>query len=129
MTRAIHASRQVLVELVERNPTGQLSRIHAALDEAEGGMVAAQDQHKAYADCQTCPVGLEVGQRVLLGTKCLRIKKFGRTFKLLPILIGPFKILKKAGNPTYQFQLPPEESPFLRIYDVFYSWNKQRARH
>ena len=48
---ATPASRQLVDELVERNPAARLraSEIHAALDRAKDCMLAAQSRHKAYA--------------------------------------------------------------------------------
>ncbi len=115
---ATPASRQLVDELVERNPAARLraSETHAALDRAKGCMLAAQNWHKAYADRKTRPVHLEVGQRVLLSTRNLRIKKSELTVKLLPSFIGPFKILRKIADQAYELELPPT----MKIHDVFH---------
>ncbi len=115
---ATPASRQLVDELVERNPAARprASEIHAALDRAKDCMLAAHSRHKAYADRRTRPVQLEVGQRVLFSTKNLRIKKSELSVKLLPRFIGPFKILKRIGDQAYQLELPPT----MKIHDVFH---------
>ena len=79
-------------------------------------MLAAQSRDKAYADRKTRPQTFEVGQRVLLSTKNLHIKKKNLTKKLLSRFIGPFKVLKQVGKQAYELELPPS----LKMHDVFH---------
>ena len=75
-------------------------------------MLAAQSRDKAYADRRTRPQTFEVGQRVLLSTKHLHIKKKDLTKKFSSRFIGPFKVLKQVGKQ----ELPPT----MKMHDVFH---------
>ena len=86
---AAPTSRQLVNVLIDRNPTAHVraSQIHAAFDRAKDCMLAAQSQHKAYADLadpKMRPVQLEVGWRILLSTRNLRNRDSVLTVRLLP---------------------------------------------
>ena len=90
--------------------------MHEHLDRAKDCMLAAQSRDKAYADRRTRLQTFEVGQRVLLSTKHLHIKKKDLTKKLLSRFIGPFKVLKQVGKQASELELPPT----MKMHDVFH---------
>ena len=108
----------LLSSIQEENPNANLTvrNMHECLDRAKECMLAAQSRDKAYADRKTRPQTFELGQRVLLSTKNMRIAKNNLTRKLLPRFIGPFKVLKQIGQQAYELELPPS----MRMHDVFH---------
>ncbi len=82
---------------------------------AKARLEAAQHRQKAYADQHRTEMEFEVGQRVLLSTKNLKLKGSG-TRKFFPKFIGPFKILKRIGPVAYELELPPS----YKFHDVFH---------
>ena len=66
-----------LQNIKEQNPTATLRArdMHEHLERAKACMLAAQNRDKTYADKKTRPQTFEVGQRVLLSTKNMQIKK------------------------------------------------------
>jgi len=82
---------------------------------AKTRLEAAQHRQKAYADQNRIESEFQVGQRVLLNTKNLKVKSTG-TRKFLPKFIGPFKILRKLGPVAYELELPPS----YKFHDVFH---------
>ena len=82
---------------------------------AKRRLEAAQHRQKAYADQHRIETEFQVGQRVLLSTKNLKVKSSG-TRKFLPKFIGPFKVLKRVGPVAYELELPPA----YKFHDVFH---------
>ena len=108
-------------KITEENPTAtvKIKDMHEHLDRAKANMLAAQDRDKSYADKKTKPHSFEVGQRVLLSTKNLHIKKANLSKKLLSRYIGPFKIQKGVGKQAYELELP-KLPPTMKMHDVFH---------
>ena len=102
----------------DQNPSASVTaqQMHEHLDRAKKCMLAAQSRDKSYADNRTRPQTFEIGQRVLLSTKNLHIKKTNLTKKLMSRFIGPFKVLKQVGTQAYELELPPT----LKMHDVFH---------
>ena len=92
-----------------------VSSIDTAIKRARDLIHAAQQRQKAYADKRRRELELQVGQRVLLSTKHIRLKSPG-THKLLPRYIGPFTVSKRVGNVAYQLDLPPT----MKIHNVLH---------
>ena len=107
-----------LDSIKEQNPTATLKArdMHEHLEKAKACMLAAQSRDKAYADRKTRPQTFEVGQRVLLSTKNLHIKRSNLTKKLLSGYIGPFKIMNKVGSQAYELELPQT----MKMHDIFH---------
>ena len=107
-----------LQNIKEQNPTATLRArdMHEHLDKAKACMLAAQNRDKTYADKRSQPLTFEVGQRVLLSTKNMQIKKDNLSRKLLSRYIGPFKILNRVGKQAYELELPPT----MKMHDVFH---------
>ena len=63
-------------------------------------------------------MAVEAGDHVLLKISPRRgLMRFGKSEKLSPRFIGPFKILERIGEVAYQLALPPQLSG---VHDVFY---------
>ena len=104
--------------LSEQNPSAKYTaeQMHEHLDEAKTCILAAQNRDKHYADNRTRPLSFDMGQRVLLSTKNLHIKKSALTRKLHSRFIGPFKVVAKVGKQAYELELPPT----MKMHDVFH---------
>jgi hypothetical protein len=78
----------------------------------------AQTRQKSYADKRRWDLSFEVGDFVYLkvspmrGTRMFKVKG-----KLAPRYVGPFKIIDRKGEVTYQLELPPQLSD---VHDVFH---------
>ena len=81
-------------------------------------MKAAQDRQKSYADRHRRELEFHQGEHVFLKVSPRRgIKRFGIKGKLSPRYIGPFEILKRVDEMTYQLALPPQLS---NVHDIFH---------
>jgi hypothetical protein len=78
----------------------------------------AQSRQKSYAEHRRRELSFEVGDFVYLKVPPMRgLRHFKVWGKLAPRFIGPFKILEKRGEVTYQLELPPQLSD---VHDVFH---------
>ena len=83
-----------------------------------GRLKAAFDRKKSYGDLTRRDVQFEVGDEVFLKVSPWRkVLRFGRSGKLSPCFIGPYRITHRVGSVAYQLELPPKLS---RIHDVFH---------
>jgi hypothetical protein len=77
-----------------------------------------QSRQKSYTDHRRIELSFEVGDFVYLKVSPMRdLRRFKVRGKLTPRFIGPFKILEKWGEVTYQLELPPQLSD---VHDVFH---------
>jgi hypothetical protein len=78
----------------------------------------AQSRQKRYVDHRRRELSFEVGDFVYLKVSPMRgLRRFKVRGKLAPRFIGPFKILEKRSEISYQFELPPQLSD---VHDVFH---------
>jgi hypothetical protein len=78
----------------------------------------AQSRQKSYVDHRRRELIFEVGDFVYLKVSPMRgLRRFKVRGKLAPRFIGPFKILEKRGEVSYQLELPPQLSD---VHDVFH---------
>ena len=78
----------------------------------------AQSRQKSYADPKRRDLTFNVGDFVYLRVTPLKgMQRFHVKGKLAPRYIGPFKIISRRGEVSYQLELPPELSEF---HDVFH---------
>ncbi|XP_071678362.1 uncharacterized protein [Lolium perenne] len=80
---------------------------------------AAQSRQKSYADSKRRELTFCAGDFAYLqvtplkGMKCFHVKG-----KLAPRYIGPFKVLGRRGEVSYQLELPPDLSEFHDVFHV-----------
>ena len=80
-------------------PKDLQERIHRIEKIREGlpeRLRAAQEAQKHYYDQRHIPKTFQVGQRVMLSARHLRVKVGGK--KLAPKFIGPFQIREPVGD-------------------------------
>ncbi|KAL0172966.1 hypothetical protein M9458_033277, partial [Cirrhinus mrigala] len=93
-------------------PMFQLERVW---DSAHHHPQRAVRQHKSFADVRRRPApAYQPGDQVWLSICDLRLRQPCR--KLSPSYIGPFKILRRINDVTFQLQLPPR----YRIHPTFH---------
>ena len=79
---------------------------------------AAQSRQKSYYDKHHQEVHYEIGDKAYLRVSPLRgVRRFGIKGKLAPRYVGPFTVLAKRGDLSYQLELP---SNFPDVHDVFH---------
>jgi hypothetical protein len=93
-----------------------VNSIHTALNAAKQLLQMAQQRQKSYADKKRSEVTFNVGDSVLLSTANIRLKTPGKSVKLLPRYIGPFKVLLRIGTVAYKLELPPS----MKVHPVFH---------
>ena len=72
----------------------------------------AQSRQKSYADKRRRDLAFNIGDFVYLKVSPLKgMQRFQLKGKLAPRYIGPFKILNRRGEVSYQLELPEEMSP------------------
>ena len=87
-----------------------------ATNEAQANLELAQGRRKGQAEKRrTEEPNLKEGTEVLLSTKNIQWMRPGAR-KLLPLWIGPFKVVQKVGRVAYKLDLPPE----MRMHNVFH---------
>ncbi|GJP33671.1 hypothetical protein CLOM_g18198, partial [Closterium sp. NIES-68] len=72
-----------------------------ALKSARRWLQLSQQRQKSYADMKRREVSFEVGDKVLLSTKNIRLKIPGAR-KLFPRWIGPFEVIQRVGVVAYK---------------------------
>ncbi|XP_024312059.1 LOW QUALITY PROTEIN: uncharacterized protein LOC100823542 [Brachypodium distachyon] len=79
----------------------------------------AQSRQKSYADPKRKAVTYETGDRAYLRVSPLRgVKRFGIKGKLAPRFVGPFKIMGRRGEVSYQLELPEALSSVHNVFHV-----------
>jgi hypothetical protein len=78
-------------------------------------MKKATERAKRHFDTRRKVVEFDVGDRILLSTKNLKLKGVP-CVKLGPRFIGPYTIVEKVGNVSYKLALPDE----MKIHPVFH---------
>ncbi|KAK1670559.1 hypothetical protein QYE76_058718 [Lolium multiflorum] len=78
----------------------------------------AQSRQKSYADKRRREMTFEIGDFVYLKVSPLKgMQRFQLKGKLAPRYVGPFKVLSRRGEVSYQLELPEEMSA---VHDVFH---------
>jgi hypothetical protein len=78
----------------------------------------AQSRQKSYADTWRRLLEFKEGDHVYLKVSPIRgMRRFKVKGKLSPSFIGPFLILKRVGEVTYQLELP---NHLADVHDVFH---------
>ncbi|KAK1677427.1 hypothetical protein QYE76_038275 [Lolium multiflorum] len=78
----------------------------------------AQSRQKSYADKRRREMTFEIGDFVYLKVSPLKgMQRFQLKGKLAPRYVGPFQVLSRRGEVSYQLELPEEMSA---VHDVFH---------
>jgi hypothetical protein len=86
-----------------------------AVKTAKVALEQAQNRAKTYANQHRREVNFDVGDRVLVSTKNLKLKVRKDT-KLLPKYVGPVTIVRRIGPVAYKVELPHQ----WKVHDVFH---------
>nr|GEV78025.1 putative reverse transcriptase domain-containing protein [Tanacetum cinerariifolium] len=79
----------------------------------------------SYADLKRRLAEFEVGDKVMLKVSPWRgVIRFGKSGKVSPRFIGPFKVIERIGPVAYKLELPDK---LRRIYDTFHVSNLKRC--
>ena len=89
-------------------------QVKTLVEEAKRNLVRAQEYQKRYYDAHHRQVEFDVGDRVLLSTKNLRLPG---TRKFHPRWVGPFVVLQRIGATAYRLDLGGR---FSALHDVFH---------
>ena len=82
-------------------------------------LLAAQSRQKEYADRKVRDLEFMEGEQVLLKVSPMKgVMRFGKRGKLSPRYIGPFEVLKRVGEVTYELALPPGLSGVHPVFHV-----------
>lgn len=93
--------------------------VEEALKGAKTCLHAAQQRMKAAYDSHRRPVTFSTGDKVLLSTRNIKLKRPDghlSTPKLMPRFIGPFTVTQVIGKGAYRLDLP---ETLKRLHDVF----------
>ena len=86
-----------------------------ALMEAKAALAKSKDEMAKYYDCRWTPAPVyQPGDKVYLDASNIQMTRPSQ--KLAHKRLGPFTIVRKVGNSTYQLCLPPSMS---RLHPVF----------
>jgi Chromo (CHRromatin Organisation MOdifier) domain len=112
-----HPDTPEVIELRKYHPDVNrfIGRWSESLQRAKACILAAQSRQKHWADKKRRDVQYSVGDKVLLGIKYFRLPK-GRSPKLSPRFVGPFRVCKVISDTAYRLELPEH----LKIHDVFH---------
>jgi hypothetical protein len=78
----------------------------------------AQSRQKSYADKRRRDLSFEIEYFIYLKVSPMRgTRRFRVKGELAPRYVGPFKIIDRKGEATYQLELPPQLS---EVHDVFH---------
>ena len=71
-------------------------------------LLAVQSRQKEYVDRKVRDLEFMEGEQVLLKVSPMKgVMQFGKRGKLSPRYIGPFEVLKRVGEVSYELALPP----------------------
>ncbi|KAK1661031.1 hypothetical protein QYE76_049190 [Lolium multiflorum] len=79
----------------------------------------AQSRQKSYADKRRREMTFEIGDFVYLKVSPLKgMQRFQLRGKLAPRYVGPFKVLSRRGEVSYQLELPEEMSAVHNVFHI-----------
>ena len=83
----------------------------------------AQSRQKSYADTKRRDLTFNVGDYVYLRVTPLKgMQHFHVKGKLAPRYIGPFKIIARRGEVSYQLELPQELGDYHDVFHISLLW-------
>jgi hypothetical protein len=90
------------VEVVHPASAAFVERLQFSLSLARKFLIAAQQRQKAFVDKRCVEISYKVGDKVLLSTRYLNLKRSKTNRKLLPKWIGPFEVVQVVGPVAYK---------------------------
>ena len=81
----------------------------------------AKDRMKSNADLKRGYRVMEVGDRVLVSSRHMQLKRPASAKKFCPLFVGPFKVLERIGSSAYRLELP-EKSKMHPVLHVSKLW-------
>jgi hypothetical protein len=105
-----------VVEVVNPASTAFVERLQSSLSFARKCLMVDQQRQKALADKNRVEKTLKVGDKVLLSTKYLNLKRSIKSRKLLPKRIGPFEVVHVVGPVAYKLKM----NPGWHVHPVFH---------
>ncbi|KAK1648293.1 hypothetical protein QYE76_066098 [Lolium multiflorum] len=79
----------------------------------------AQSRQKSYADKRRREMTFEIGDFVYLKVSPLKgMQRFQLKGKLAPRYVGPFKVLSRRGEVSYQLELPEEMAAVHNVFRI-----------
>ena len=79
----------------------------------------AYSRQKSYADNRKRPLEFNIGDLVYLKISPMKgVMRFGRKGKLSPRYVGPYEILQRVGEVTYELALPAELASVHPVFHV-----------
>ncbi|KAK1651502.1 hypothetical protein QYE76_069307 [Lolium multiflorum] len=79
----------------------------------------AQSRQKSYADKRRREMTFEIGDFVYLKVSPLKgMQRFQVKGKLAPRYVGPFKVLSRRGEVSYQLELPEEMAAVHNVFHI-----------
>ncbi|KAK1660447.1 hypothetical protein QYE76_048606 [Lolium multiflorum] len=79
----------------------------------------AQSRQKSYADKRRREMTFEIGDFVYLKVSPLKgMQRFQVKGKLAPRYVGPFKVLSRRGEVSYQLELPEEMTAVHNVFHI-----------
>jgi hypothetical protein len=87
--------------------------------EIQTNIIAAQSRQKSYVDKRHSLLEFEVGDHIYLWVTPMKgVRCFGIKGKLAPRYIGPYPIIDKYGQMSYQVELPTKLSGVHNMFHV-----------
>lgn len=94
-----------------------VDNMYNSLKAAKEALIMAQNRQKLAYDAGRRPQDFAVDQLVLLNSKHIKFKG-SSCKKLMPKWIGPYKVVRRAGEQAYELQLPPA---LKALHNVFHT--------
>ncbi|GJZ73252.1 reverse transcriptase domain-containing protein [Tanacetum coccineum] len=112
----------IFVPMRETDPLEKLERMYLKEVVMRHGILILIicDRDPSYANLKRKPMEFQVGDSVMLKVLPWKgVVRFGKTGKLNPRYVGPFKVLEKVGAVAYKLELPQELSKGLLLVYFF----------
>ena len=104
-------------EKPSKNPQAYnfIENIEQTIQKAKTCLKDAQHRQKKHYDAKHRDLQFQVGDNVWLNSKNIPISDIG-TRKLYPLWLGPFPVIDKVGQVSYQLEIPPH----YRLHNTFH---------
>ncbi|KAK1586082.1 hypothetical protein QYE76_048338 [Lolium multiflorum] len=101
------------------NPAGSAATPEEKVHKIREYLKTAQSRQKSYADKRRREMTFEIGDFVYLKVSPLKgMQRFQLKGKLAPRYVGPFKVLSRRGEVSYQLELPEEMAAVHNVFHI-----------